>query len=85
VRSLFSNDRIRELVRAQPSIRLQVNTGEGWLGSEFPDGVDELHFEVMGVLRDVPRLQLLFDLFSETLNQLCHIDSAYEDDPSLGA
>jgi hypothetical protein len=83
VRSLFANKRIRELIQAQPSIRLHVKDDEGWFGAKFPEGVDELYLEVPHVIKDVERLKLLYELFAETLNHLCHIGSAYEDDPNL--
>lgn len=83
VRLLFGNPRIRRLLEAQPSISLEVKDDEGCFGTSFPEGVDELYFQVMGVIKDVERLRLLYELFSETLNHLCHIGSAYEDDPKL--
>lgn len=83
VRSLFANPTIRELIQAQPDIQLEVMDDEGWGATKFPEGVDELNFQVHGDIRDVARLKLLYELFSETLNHLCHIGSAYEDDPKL--
>ncbi len=52
-------------------------------GSDFPDGVDELYFNVAGVIKDTQRLKQIFELFAEVLNHLCHIGSAYEDDPGM--
>jgi len=83
LRALFANPRIRELIEAQPSIHLEVKNDEGWFGPSFPDGVDELCFQVVGVIKDVERLKSVFDLFSEVLNHLCHIGSAYKTDPNL--
>jgi len=83
VHLLFGNSEIRRLLEAQPSISLEVKDDEGWFGTAFPKGVDELGFQVPGVIKDIPRLKLLYDLFSATLNHLCHIGSAYEDDPKL--
>ena len=83
VRMLFSNPRIRKLIQYQPAIYLQVKDDEGWFGTKFPEGVDELYFQVVGVIKDVDRLKSIYELFAETLNQLCHIGSAYEDDPNL--
>jgi hypothetical protein len=83
VHMLFGNAEIRRLLEAQPSISLEVKDDEGWFGTTFPEGVDELHFQVVGIIKDIERLKSLFDLFSETLNHLCHIGSAYEDDPRL--
>jgi hypothetical protein len=45
--------------------------------------VDELHFQVVGVIKDVERLKALFDLFATVLDQLCRIGSAYKQEPGL--
>jgi hypothetical protein len=80
LRRLFSNQKIRDLINAQPDIRFSVVDDEQsfWGGKGFPQGVDELHFQVVGVIKDVQRLKLLYDLFSETLDELCRMGSAYE-------
>ena len=81
LRRLFSNQKIRDLINAQPDIRFSVVDDEQsfWGGKGFPQGVDEsLHFQVVGVIKDVQRLKLLYDLFSQTLDELCRMGSAYE-------
>lgn len=76
---LFSNSRIRELIELQPQIYFEVKDDEGWFGAQFPEGVDELYFQVTGIIKDVERLKTLYNLFAEVLNQLCIMGSAYED------
>ena len=83
VRDLFANAQIRKIVQAQPEIRLDVKDSEGWFGPRFPDDVDELHFQVVGVIKDVERLKALFDLFAVVLDQLCRIGSAYKREPGI--
>jgi len=83
LRALFANQSIRQLIEVQPEISLEVKDDEGWFGVHFPEGVDELHFQVAGVIKEVERLKLLYELFSTTLNYLCQIGSAYEDDPQV--
>ena len=83
VRELFSNTKIRQMILAQPKIRLEVKDSEGWFGPKFPEGVDELHFQVLGVIKDVERLKKLFDLFAAVLDQLCRIGSAYKQEPGI--
>jgi hypothetical protein len=83
VHSLFMDEKIRLLIQQQRSIYFEVKNDEGWFGKDFPEGVDELYFQVVGIIKDVNRLKALYDLFSETLNHLCHIGSAYENDPSV--
>lgn len=82
VRRFFDNERIRRLIAAQPKIRLSVKAHEGWL-SKFPAGVDELHFQSTGVIKDLAQLRTLFDLFAEVLQELCHEGDAYEDDVGI--
>jgi hypothetical protein len=83
VRQLLSNPAIKQLMNMQPQIRVEVKDDEGWFGGHFPQGVDELYFVTHGVIKDIDRLEALFDLFSEILHQLCHIGSAYENDPGV--
>jgi hypothetical protein len=81
--SLFSDTRIRQTIQAQPQIRLRVKRSEGWLGPLFPENVYELHFEVVGVIKNVKRLKSLFNLFAAVLDQLCQIGSAYKQKPRV--
>jgi hypothetical protein len=83
VRDLFANPQIRQMIQAEPQIRLDVKDSEGWFGPRFPDDVDELHFQVVGVINDVERLKALFDLFAVLLDQLCRIGSAYKREPGI--
>ena len=83
VRDLFADPEIRSLIQAQPKIRLEVKDSEGWFGPEFPEDVDELHFQVVGVIKDVERLKALFDLFAAVLDRLCRIGSAYKQEPGV--
>jgi hypothetical protein len=83
VRDLFANPKIRQMIQAQPKIRLRVKDSEGWFGPKFPENVDELHFQVVGVIKDVERLKALFDLFAAVLDQLCQIGSAYKQEPGI--
>jgi hypothetical protein len=84
IRRLFSDAKLRELISAQPDIQFCVMDDEGsWSGHNFPPNVDELHFQVMGGITDMDRLKGLYDLFSETLDQLCRMGSAYKDDPGV--
>jgi hypothetical protein len=80
LRRLFASAKIRELITAQPDINFSVRDDDNkfWSSRNFPPGVDELYFQVTGVIKDVDRLKLLYDLFSETLDELCRMGSAYE-------
>jgi hypothetical protein len=83
LRLLFADQSIRQLIEAQPAIRLEVKDDEGWFGNRFPEGVDELHFQVVGIIKDIERLKSLYELFAKTLDRLCEIGSAYGNDPQI--
>ncbi len=83
VRELLANARIRDLIARQKDIHFSVKNDEGWFGTKFPDGVDELYFQVTGVIKDADRLKLLYDLFAETLDQLCRIGAAEDTPPNV--
>ena len=83
VRELFANPKIRQMIQAQPKIRLDVKDSEGWFGPTFPEDVDELHFQVLGVIKDIELLKALFNLFAAVLDQLCRIGSAYKQEPGV--
>jgi len=84
LRRLFANERLRLLIEAEPDIYLSVQDDDG-LFNRFPEGVDQLCFVAGSLITDIVRLKLLYDLFAETLQTLCQIGSAYEDDPRARA
>ncbi len=83
VMGLFSHAQIRQLVQKQPDIHFQVKDDEGLFGRKFPEGVDELYFQTLGIVKDMQRLKDLFDLFAAVLEELCRLGSAYENDPGV--
>jgi hypothetical protein len=83
LRSLLSDGKIRDLIARQSEIQFSVKDDEGWFGTTFPEGVDELHFVVTGIVKDIERLKLVYELFAETLDQLCRIGSAYDASPNV--
>ncbi|HQT94341.1 MAG: DUF3137 domain-containing protein [Acidobacteria bacterium 21-70-11] len=83
VLSLLAAPKLRQMMLAMPEFYLEVKDSEGVFGPKFPKDVDELYFQVGGVIRDLAVLKGLFGLFAEVLNTLCHIGSAYENDPQL--
>jgi hypothetical protein len=83
VRRLLADPKLRGLIAAQPKVRLTVKDSEGWFGPSFPEDVDELHFQVVGVIKDVERLKALFDLFSVALDRLCRIGSGRDEEPGV--
>jgi hypothetical protein len=83
VSALFANPKIWQMLQDQPQIRLEVKDSEGWFRPKFPEDVDELHFQVVGVIKDVDRLKALLDLFAAVLDRLCCIGSAYKQEPGV--
>ncbi len=73
---LFRPLRIRELIRSQPAIELQIKSRGGWFNRAKNKGPDELHFQVTGVITDLQRLKLLFELYAEVLEGIDSPESA---------
>jgi hypothetical protein len=69
---------IRELISTQPEICFEIRDTDGAWGPEFPPNVDELCYHVRHIIKDVERLKLLFELFTEALDQLCSMGSVYQ-------
>jgi hypothetical protein len=80
---LFSNGSIRSLIQEQPQISLEIKDDEGYFSTHFPSGVDELYFQVTGVIKDIDRLKVLYELFEEVLKELCNMGSASVERPGV--
>lgn len=83
LRALFANPRLRELLSLQTKTHFAVLDSEGRWGPQFPPDTDELVLIAFGIIEDVERLKQFFELFAETLDQLCRIGAAYEGAPDL--
>src|SRR5262245_2939038 len=81
LRQIFGNARIRELIAAQPRIHFAVKDAHGifartLFAAKPQEDLDLLEFEVHDAIKDKEHLRLLFDLFAETLDELCRIGTA---------
>jgi len=83
LRELFRTESIRRLLAGAGDVSFEVRHDEGWFGKKFPEGVDELVLTTYGLVRDVPRLKVLFALFAETLDRLVEMGAASSDDPGV--
>lgn len=80
---LFSNPVLRKLLIENSNIYLHVRNDDGWFSDQFPEDVDELMLRVDHVPESLNKLMTYYEIFAETLSTLCHIGSAYEDDPEI--
>ena len=83
LRQIFGNARIRELIAAQPRIHFEVKDAHGIFARNLfaekpPEDLDVLEFLVDSrpAIKDKEHLRLLFDLFAETLDELCRMGTA---------
>ncbi len=83
IKELFKSLQLQKLMLMQSRFHLEVKDDEGWFGTTFPEGVDELYFSIPVVLKDINQLKGLFEIFSEVLNQLCILGSAYDSHPGV--
>ncbi len=45
IKLLLADAKIKELCQEQPQIHFEIKDDEGWLGPDFPEGVDQLSFQ----------------------------------------
>lgn len=83
VRLLLQDEGLRRLFMEQPQICVESCDDEGWFGTRFPDGVDELRFVCTGVIRDEARLRALYDLFSAALERLVQLKLARDEETGV--
>ncbi len=86
IRALFKDKNIKNDFLALANLsqfQVKVQDDEGFWGQSFPDGVDELYLEVVGIIKDVEKLKIMFKLFAEIMDRLCEIGSAYETRPEI--
>ncbi len=83
IRKLLKEPKLKMLFEMVPKIHVSIKKDEGLFGRKYPQGVNVLYFEQTGILKNKETLKLLFRLFAEILDQLVHIDSAYENDPKM--
>lgn len=84
LRQIFGNARIRELITAQPHIHFEVRDDNGIFERDLfaekpPEDLHVLEFLVNSQhdrIQDKEHLRLLFDLFAETLDELCRMGTA---------
>jgi len=81
---MFANPSIRQLISWQPKILLELRRDAPIFSKpKFPDDVNEIYYQVTGIIKDLDQLHDLFELFGHTLDHLCAIGTAYEDDPDF--
>jgi hypothetical protein len=83
LRRLLDDAKLRSLLERQEDVHLEVKDHEGWFGKKYPPATDLLECRLDGLVTDKQRLKDAFELFGRTLDRLCQIGSAYEDDPGV--
>jgi len=83
MKELFADPVLADELLLKETVFFEVREDEGFHHEEFPEGVDELYLLADGIITNPDVLRSLYDLFSRTLQRLCHLGSAYENDPSI--
>jgi len=83
VRALLADAEVRGLLDAQPKVHLELKHDKLRFYGRLPEGVDLLIFQIHGILKDVERLRLLFDLFAAVLDRLAVLGIASEEAPEM--
>ncbi len=83
VRRFFQDDRLKSLLFAQTNFTFWIRDDDGWGGTTLPRGVCELCFQRHGVVKDMPDLRGIFDLFACSLQRLNLLGSAQDGNPGI--
>lgn len=86
IKALFKDENIKNDFLTLSNLyqfQVTVKDDEGYFGQHFPEGVDELYLEVIGIIKDIEQLKIMFKLFAEIMDRLCEIGSAYENRPEI--
>ncbi|NBB30275.1 DUF3137 domain-containing protein [Cellulophaga sp. BC115SP] len=86
IKTLFNDNNIKNAFFALADLsqfQVKVQDDEGFWSQSFPDDVDELYLEALGVIKDLVTLKNMFKLFAEIMDRLCEIGSAYETHPTI--
>ena len=84
LRMMFENPYIREILSYEKHMVLELRREAPLFQKpRFPEDVNEVYFHTANVVKDLDHLHDLFDLFAHTLDHLCAIGTAYEDDPDF--
>jgi hypothetical protein len=76
--AFLKDAKLKQLIKAQPSVAFSIRKDEGWFRDHYPDGIDELYFQCGGIVKDEARLKQLFELFVASIDRLSEIDSGCE-------
>jgi len=76
--AFLKDTKLKQLIKAQPSVSFSIRKDEGWFRNHYPDGIDELYFQCGGIVKDEARLKQLFELFVASIDKLSEIDSGCE-------
>lgn len=83
IKRLLKSKELKTLIKNQPNVHLEIKNDEGAFSKRFPDGVDMLYFQSLGVITKKEVLLNLFELFSTLLDRLVEVDAAYKTNPRV--
>ncbi len=83
IKKLLRDKELKKLFDSLPKVNVKIKNGDGWFADKYPEGVNILNFESIGVIKEKVVLRNLFELFSAILDRLVHIDAAYKEDPKF--
>lgn len=81
--TLFADPTLRNLFGSLPRMRLDVKKCGSWFAPPCPPDTDLLCLETSGVVRDLGKLKLFFEVLTALLHRLCAIGAAHKYDPGV--
>ena len=83
IKLLMNDSKLKSLFKQQPKVHIEIKDYEGRFSQRYPEGVDVLYFQCVGIVKKREVLLNLFELFAAILDRLVHIDSAYQSNPKI--
>lgn len=80
LKELFASDRLRELLKTQKRINLEIRKDKRLFQQDIGDDIRQLYFYDMGLIKDEERLANLYFLMVHLINQLAQMEIAERED-----
>lgn len=78
IKKFLGDKQIKFLIQSLPDVSFQIKKDNSWFFKKYPEGVEELHFQCHGIIKNEARLKALFELFVISIDKLEELDKGCE-------
>jgi hypothetical protein len=83
IKHLLGDQSLKRLFYSIKSVNASVKDNEGWFTKKYPENVDLLYFNTIGIIKDKDTLKNLFELFGTLLDRMVDINFADSESPNF--